>query len=137
MNKILSKRNFSYKYLSARGKVVLNACPGSGKTTSIAYKLQELTKETTETNKFSGVACLSFTNIAKDEINEKYRSFSGINIKYPHLVSTIDSFINQYILLPNFHLLNPNIIRPVILDNSNVLDDWTKFLIKYRIGNNH
>lgn len=123
------------KYLCARGKVVLNACPGSGKTTSIAYKLQELTKETTKTNKFSGVACLSFTNIAKDEINEKYRSFSGINIKYPHLVSTIDSFINQYILLPNFHLLNPNIIRPVILDSSNVLDDWTDFLLKYRVGN--
>ncbi|HBL77400.1 MAG: hypothetical protein A2W90_21475 [Bacteroidetes bacterium GWF2_42_66] len=122
------------KYLSARGKVILNACPGSGKTTSVAYKLQDLTKETTEINKFSGVACLSFTNIAKDEINEKFKFFSGVNIKYPHLVSTIDSFINQYILLPNFHLLNPNIIRPVILENSNLLDDWTFFLTKYRIG---
>ena len=123
------------EYLNARGKVILNACPGSGKTTSVAYKLMDLTRESTEISNFSGVACLSFTNIAKDEINEKFKSFSGVNIKYPHIVSTIDSFINQYILLPNFHLLNPDIIRPVILDNSNSLNDWTNFLLKYRIGN--
>ena len=29
-------------YVDARGKVVLNACPGSGKTTTIAYKLHIL-----------------------------------------------------------------------------------------------
>lgn len=125
------------KYLNARGKVVLNACPGSGKTTSIAYKLQTLTKEITDKNgEFSGVACLSFTNIAKDEINQKFKSFSGNNLKYPHLVSTIDSFINHYIVLPHYHLLNSNIKRPIVFDNSFSLDDFElRFLFQYRIGN--
>ncbi|MCF6241153.1 MAG: AAA family ATPase [Bacteroidales bacterium] len=124
------------KYLNARGKVVLNACPGSGKTTSIAYKLQTLTKEITDENsKFSGVACLSFTNIAKDEINQKFKSFSGSNLKYPHIVSTIDSFINHYIVLPHYFLLNSNIKRPIIFDNSFSLDDFDlPFLFRYKIG---
>lgn len=30
------------EYIKARGKVVSNACPGSGKTTTIAYKLHIL-----------------------------------------------------------------------------------------------
>ena len=30
------------KYIEARGLTVLTACPGSGKTTSIAYKLGKL-----------------------------------------------------------------------------------------------
>jgi superfamily I DNA/RNA helicase len=35
-------------YLNARGKIVLNACPGSGKTTCIVYKLAMLQKECLE-----------------------------------------------------------------------------------------
>jgi len=125
------------KYLDARGKVILNACPGSGKTTSIAYKLQTLTSEIIKSHsEFSGVACLSFTNIAKEEINNKYKAFCGNSIKYPHLVSTIDSFINQYIVLPHFHLLNSGVKRPMVLDNSYVLDNFElRFLFQYRIGN--
>ncbi len=125
-------------YIESRGKVILNACPGSGKTTSIAFKLQSLIKEVEKKyNKFSGVACLSFTNIAKDEINNKFKSFSGNSIKYPHIVSTIDSFINQYIVLPNYHLLVKQIKRPKILDNSNDLDDiWrNKWNRKFKMKN--
>ena len=77
-------------YLETRGRVVLNACPGSGKTTTIAYKLTELTKSWQQTHgKFIGVACLSFTNVAKDQINEKYSEFSGAPISFPHLVSEV------------------------------------------------
>jgi len=125
------------KYLDARGKVILNACPGSGKTTSIAYKLQTLTSEIVQSHsEFSGVACLSFTNIAKEEIDNKYKAFCGNSIKYPHLVSTIDSFINQYIVLPHFHLLNSGVKRPMVLDNAYVLDNFElRFLFQYRIGN--
>lgn len=124
-------------YLNARGKVILNACPGGGKTTSIAYKLQVLTKEIVDSfNNYSGVACLSFTNIAKDEINEKFKSFSGNSIAFPHIVSTIDSFINQFVVLPHYHLLFPEVKRPTILDNPTVLDTFElKFLFKFKLGN--
>lgn len=111
-------------YLSAKGRVVLNACPGSGKTTIIAKKLTELQKEYSSLyGKYSGVACLSFTNTAKDEINEKYYSLNGRPIDFPHKVSTIDSFINQHITLPFYNLLNRGFKRPKILDTTGILDE--------------
>lgn len=111
------------KYIAARGKIFLNACPGSGKTTTIAYKLSQLTSEWDDQfGKFSGIACLSFTNIAKDEINQKYAEFSETPLKFPHLVSTIDSFINQYITLPFFYLFEANAERPRIVEDSNIIN---------------
>lgn len=124
-------------YLAAKGKVVLNACPGSGKTTAIAKKLIELQKEYDSLyGKYSGVACLSFTNTAKDEINEKYTQLSGNVLRFPHKVSTIDSFINQHITLPYYYLMNKNFKRPKILDDNSFIDDaWKpKFRFKGRDG---
>ncbi|RLI51689.1 MAG: hypothetical protein DRP09_18990 [Candidatus Thorarchaeota archaeon] len=96
-------------YISARSQVFLKACPGSGKTTTVAYKLSVLAENWEDAfGRFSGIACLSFTNIAKDEISEKYVEFSKIPLGFPHLVSTIDSFINRYITLPFFYLFQPD-----------------------------
>lgn len=112
-------------YLRARGKVILNACPGSGKTTTIAKKILEL-ENSKEIGGHSGVACLSFTNSAKDEINEAYRKLSGKSLQFPNHVSTIDSFINKFITLPFYNLLNRDFNRPKILDHTTILDDMWK-----------
>ncbi|CDN30459.1 ATP-dependent DNA helicase UvrD/PcrA/Rep [Mucinivorans hirudinis] len=112
-------------YLGARGKVILNACPGSGKTTTIAKKILDLENQN-EIGGHSGVACLSFTNSAKDEINEAYRKLSGKSLQFPNHVSTIDSFINKFITLPFYNLLNRDFNRPKILDQTNILDDMWK-----------
>ena len=111
-------------FLDARGKIVLNACPGSGKTTAIAKKIMLLQDEyTSKVGRFSGIACLSFTNTAKDEISEKYTELSGDYLGFPHKVSTIDSFINQYITLPYYYLFTENGKRPKILDDAGFLND--------------
>lgn len=120
----------SEAYLNARGKIVLNACPGSGKTTNIIRKLPLLEAECK--NKYgnhAGIACLSFTNVAKDEILQKYRKVYGYNFRYPNLVSTIDSFINQYITLPYYSLLEGKFDRPNIIDEADTIDKLiaTKF----------
>ncbi|MCS4302418.1 ATP-dependent helicase [Chryseobacterium sp. BIGb0232] len=116
--------NDNSPYLDSRGKIVLNACPGSGKTTSVAYKLKILMDECkTEHGDYAGIACLSFTNVAKDEIFQAFAKINGSHIRYPHLVSTIDSFINHYITLPYYYLLEKNIKRPQILDKVSFLDD--------------
>ncbi len=117
------------KYVATKGKIFLNACPGSGKTTTVAYKLSRLTSEwDNQFGGFSGIACLSFTNIAKDEINQKYAEFSDTPLKFPHLVSTIDSFINQYITLPFFYLFEKNSKRPRIIENGNMINDaWQNY----------
>jgi DNA helicase-2/ATP-dependent DNA helicase PcrA len=111
-------------YLDARGKIILNACPGSGKTSAISYKLTTLTKECEEAfGNYSGIACLSFTNVAKNEIGEKFRLISGNTLSYPNLISTIDSFINQFITLPFYYLLEVGSKRPNILNTVAFLDD--------------
>ena len=116
-------------YLKARGKIILNACPGSGKTTTIAKKIIEL-QELKEINNHAGVACLSFTNAAKDEIKKSYTELSGKILKFPNHVSTIDSFINKFITLPFYNILNRNFKRPKILDHTTILDDMWR--IKYK-----
>lgn len=115
------------KYVAAKGKVFLNACPGSGKTTTVAYKLSQLTSEWKVP--FSGIACLSFTNIAKDEINQKYAEFSDTSLNFPHLVSTLDSFINQYITLPFFYLFESDAKRPKVIEDGHIINSaWEKHI---------
>lgn len=124
-------------YLNSRGKVILKACPGSGKTTTVAYKLQKLIEEhRISFGHYSGIACLSFTNTAKDEIEQKFKSFGNDTIRFPHVVSTIDSFINQYIVLPHYHLLKKESIRPKILESGFSINDFPLFhLNRFRRNN--
>lgn len=111
-------------YLDARGKIILNACPGSGKTSAVAFKLTTLTHECEQKfGSYAGIACLSFTNVAKDEIAQKYEHIKGSRLSYPNVISTIDSFINHYITLPFYHLLGVPTRRPSVLNTVAFLDD--------------
>lgn len=123
-------------YLAARGKVVLNACPGSGKTTCIIRKLPLLELECREKfGDYSGIACLSFTNVAKNEILQRYRAVYGYSFKYPNDVSTIDSFVNHHITLPYYNLLDKSYKRPHIVDQASTIDKLiaTKFESKGKV----
>lgn len=117
-------------YVQTSGKVILNACPGSGKTTTVAHKLFSLTQNWKKDNSASaGIICISFTNVAKNEIAEKYNEISGFSLPYPHLISTIDSFINSYITLPFAHKIKDIGKRYRIIDDIRYLDniflsDW-------------
>ncbi|MBI2968922.1 MAG: ATP-dependent helicase [Bacteroidetes bacterium] len=122
-------------YIDATGKVILNACPGSGKTTTIGYKLAKLTKDWKKNNyHYCGIACLSFTNVAKEEIHKKYKEVTQTSLSHPHLVSTIDSFINTYITLPYYQYLIKAKIRPTIFDYSEFNETLynQKWIMNYR-----
>ena len=98
-----------------KGKFVVRACPGSGKTYSVAARLAW--KVGNWEHPYRGIAVLSFTNVAWHEIRDKLEN--NFNLKksfdYPHFLGTIDSFINQYIFLPFGHLVMDCQKRPVLV----------------------
>lgn len=105
----LERRN----YINARGYILLTACPGSGKTTSIAYKLGELAGHSND-----NVLCISFTNNAVKELEESYNLLHDKKLSYPHKILTIDSFLSQYIVLPFWYLIKGLTKRPTIMDET-------------------
>lgn len=109
------------EYFEARGKIIVTACPGSGKTTSIVNKLYTISQEIENENRHSGVLCLSFTNKAVNEIRTAYRKLHNINLAYPHEVSTIDSFVTQEILLPYWYLCKTCKSTPMIVNDTALL----------------
>lgn len=110
-------------YVQTSGKVILNACPGSGKTTTVAHKIYSLIQNWENSYSINaGIVCLSFTNVAKNEIAEKFREINGFSLPYPHLISTIDSFVNTFITLPFAHKINNIGKRYRIIDDIGYLD---------------
>ena len=71
---------------------IIEAGPGAGKTYTI---VERFTRRSNESS--SGIALISFTNIAAEEARR--RSTVSV-LKYPNYVGTIDSFLNRYIVTP-------------------------------------
>lgn len=97
------------------GKFVVRACPGSGKTYSVAARLAHLISDWKQEHQ--GIAVISFTNAAWQEIQRQINNHFQIegHIRYPHFLGTIDSFINHYIFLPFGHLIMGCNKRPVLV----------------------
>jgi len=78
--------------------IFLNACPGSGKTETIA---QLVANEVESWANFpSGIAVLSFTKSAAKEIEHRIKEKIDNNTTYPHFIGTFDSFILKNIVNP-------------------------------------
>ena len=101
-------------FLSAHGRVILHACPGSGKTTVVAQKVINYLKDWNKPHQ--GIAVLSFTNVASDEISRQAHEIlpKGYTISTPHFIGTLDSFIDNYIFLRFGYLLLSSPKRPII-----------------------
>lgn len=107
-------------FLEAEGMVVVRACPGSGKTYSVASKLLSYLDGWNRYHQ--GIAVLSFTNVASEEIYKKaYLLNNSIGkLGYPHYVGTVDSFINEFIVLRYGYLKTYDKVRPLI----SLSDNW-------------
>ena len=79
----------------ADGHLFAEACPGAGKTRAIVARYLRRTEK--EPRK--GIALLSFTNAAIDEVRSRCGDRPDA-LKAPHFVGTFDSFINRYISRP-------------------------------------
>jgi len=109
------------------GRFVVRACPGSGKTYTVAARLARLIKKWDEAH--AGIAALSFMNVAWKEI-EQYlvQEFDVPAIHYPHFLGTIDSFLNTYLFLPLGHTVMRCKGRPILsgppYDNIEPTETW-------------
>lgn len=90
------------QFLECDGLVTLKACPGSGKTFVVAEKIRRLLSSWKKSH--CGVATLSFTNVASEEILQRVNE--GHPLDYPHYVGTLDAFLNEYVVLPFGHLFD-------------------------------
>lgn len=96
-------------------RIIVKACPGSGKTFSVTARLARLLSKN-KLGRYQGIAILSFTNAACDEIRKGLKEDWGINdIGYPYFIGTLDKFINDYIFLPFGHLVMGCKMRPEIV----------------------
>lgn len=108
-----SKKQKDFFHENKNGKFVVKACPGSGKTTSVSKKLFNLIN--TWKRHYQGVATISFTNVASDEIKSNLENRYNTKVSFPHYIGTIDSFLNKYIFLPHGHLIMGCENRPTLV----------------------
>ncbi|MBY6385362.1 ATP-dependent helicase [Rhodococcus erythropolis] len=87
---------------------VVSACPGAGKTRAIISRfLQEINTSA------KGVALVSFTNTAVDEISSRLSSHG--KFRSPNFVGTFDRFVHQFIVTP--YVLRTTHSRPRYVDS--------------------
>ncbi len=78
---------------------VVRACPGSGKTRVFVESLKMRIDSWTKKN--AGIASISFTNVAQEQIAEGI----GKHLPYPHFIGTLDAFALRYVVRPFGHLV--------------------------------
>lgn len=91
----------------------IQACPGSGKTTSLIAKLAILADKL-DVNQ--NICVLSHTNVAKDEIINRLGNKAEKLLKYPNFIGTIQSFVDTYLATPA--MIKKFQIRPKEIDPS-------------------
>lgn len=101
--KHLSEQQIAYILENAASDVYLNACPGSGKTEVVGVKT---TYEMNRWNgRYAGIAILTFTNSAENELRFRVSSYLGHQVKYPHFLGTFSSWLHGYIANPFLELV--------------------------------
>lgn len=92
-----------YVQQSITDSTFLHACPGSGKTEVVGLKAAHEIKSWPHSS--IGIAVLTFTNNAANEIAERITQFAGgTGTAYPHFVGTIDSWLHGYVANPFIHM---------------------------------
>ncbi|MBH0084342.1 UvrD-helicase domain-containing protein [Salinibacterium sp. SWN167] len=90
--------------------IFLSACPGAGKTTSVAARVAA------KVRKGKRLALLSYTNVGAREIASATVHGYGIALDDQQFVGTLHSFLFRYLVRPFGHLVT-GADRPLTVDN--------------------
>ncbi len=77
-----------------------DACPGSGKTTSLSMKIALLLKKLSDEGSTEGVCVITYTNVAVQEIVKSLKSLGINSMRHPHFIGTINELFNRYCVAP-------------------------------------
>lgn len=93
------------------GAISVSACPGSGKTWTAARLFVNRVKN--KTNRHSGIALLSHTNIAVETFKNRIMEIdASLDVDRVNYVGTIDSFVEKYLISPFYYLFHKQDRRP-------------------------
>lgn len=102
----LSEKQHAYIDTDIRSNIYLKACPGSGKTEVLGVKCAVEFERWSELT--SGIAVLTFTNSAEDEMKSRISSYSAQSVRYPHYVGTFTSWLHGYVANPFIYKIAHN-----------------------------
>lgn len=103
----------------------VQACPGSGKTTTLLAKLIILANKM-PLPEGKGICVLTHTNVAIDEIKAKLGTKADVLFRYPNFFGTIQTFLHKYVTASALHYFYGSQIAYVDNDVANAV-----FLNKY------
>jgi len=98
------------KFIHHLDSSVIEAGPGSGKTTALAAKVALLLKKIEIDGSIKGVCVITHTNAAVDEILKVLKNLGFNDIPHPHFIGTIHEFFNKYGMFPLLKGLNNKLI---------------------------
>lgn len=84
------------KICTSTDNYILTACPGSGKTMTVTYRLAYLSKKYKDSNKLN--IAITFTNKAADEIESRLQKLTGDTKKV--WTGTIHQFCMKFVIRP-------------------------------------
>ena len=88
--------------IKADNSCYVQACPGSGKTTTLLAKLLIIANRM-PLKEGKGVCVLTHTNVAIDEIKAKVGPKADVLFKYPNYFGTIQTFLHKYVTAAALH----------------------------------
>jgi DNA helicase II / ATP-dependent DNA helicase PcrA len=102
------ENHFGFEFNEGQKKIIrywdstdIQACPGSGKTTTLAAKLIILANKIPKSFK-QGVCVITHTNVAVAEIKSKLDSYSNFYFNYPNHFGTIQSVVDKFFTIPAY-----------------------------------
>jgi DNA helicase II / ATP-dependent DNA helicase PcrA len=102
------ENHFGFKFNEGQKRIIrfwdstdIQACPGSGKTTTLAAKLIILANKIPKSFK-QGVCVITHTNVAVAEIKHKLDSYSNFYFTYPNHFGTIQSVVDKFFTIPAY-----------------------------------
>src|SRR5699024_925594 len=97
------------KFIHFLKSALIEAGPGSGKTTALSAKVALLFKKIEEEGSMAGVCVITHTNAAVDEVLKVLKKLGYKDIPHPHFIGTIHEFFNKYGMYPFLKITNKNL----------------------------